>query len=122
MAKAALNAINGINLFGEDGSQLTTIHVDPDAQYRNYVILDTLLPKESHSKETDAALLCITGYPAFAIDDEQLRKETEQSVIDTLEVLLGGAGWGCVSLYCVALGQVWFQAFPERWSPHTEGR
>ena len=37
MAKAALDAINGVNLFGEDGSQLSTIHVDPDAQYRNYM-------------------------------------------------------------------------------------
>ena len=86
MAKAALDAINGLNLFGEDGSQLSMIHVDPDAQYRNYVILDTLLPKESRSKETDAAILCITGYPAFTIDDEELRKKSEQKVVNALEV------------------------------------
>ena len=93
MAKAALDAINGVNLFGEDGSQLSTIHVDPDAQYRNYVILDTLLPKESRSKETDAAILCITGYPAFTIDDEELRRRSEEKVVNTLEVINRRADW-----------------------------
>ena len=87
MAKAALDAINGLNLFGEDGTQMSTIHVDPDAQYRNYVILDTLLPKESRSKETDAAILCITGYPGFTIDDKELRRRSEEKVVNTLEVL-----------------------------------
>lgn len=50
MAKAALEAMNGINLFGEQGSSQSTIHVDPDAQYRNCIIFNTLLPKESSSK------------------------------------------------------------------------
>ena len=86
MAKAALEAMNGLNLFGEQGSLVSTIHVDPDAQYRNCVILNNLLPKESSSKETDASLLCITGYPAFAIDDPALRKKTEARVKELLEV------------------------------------
>ena len=86
MAKAALEAMNGLNLFGENGSSLSVIHVDPDAQYRNCVILNTLLPKESNSKEVDAALLLITGYPAFAIDDVNLSKATEQRVKKLLEV------------------------------------
>lgn len=77
MTKAALEAINGLNLFGSEGSSLSIIHVDPDAQYRNSIILGHLLPRESSSKETDASLLCITGYPAFAIDDPTLCKETE---------------------------------------------
>eukprot|EP00731_Ephydatia_muelleri_P025985 Em0018g85a len=85
MAKAALEAMNGLNLFGESGSSLSVIHVDPDAQYRNCVILNTLLPKESNSKEVDAALLLITGYPAFAIDDVNLSKTTEQRVKKLLE-------------------------------------
>ncbi len=86
MAKAALEAMNGVNLFGDQGSSLSIAHVDPDAQYRNCVILNTLLPKESSSKETDASLLCITGYPAFAIDDQQLCKRAEDRVKELLEV------------------------------------
>ena len=50
MAKAALEAMNGLNLFGESGCPQSTIHVDPDAQYRNSLILNTLLPRESTSK------------------------------------------------------------------------
>ena len=50
MAKAALEAMNGLNLFGEQGCPHSTIHVDPDAQYRNRLILNTLLPRESSSK------------------------------------------------------------------------
>jgi phosphorylase kinase alpha/beta subunit len=85
MAKSALDAIHGLNLFGEGGSPLYTVHVDPDAQYRNHVILDTLLPKESSSRETDSALLCITGFPAFGVKDESLLKETEDKVKNILE-------------------------------------
>ena len=86
MTKSALEAMNGINLFGDQGSSLSIIHVDPDAQYRNCVILNNLLPRESTSKETDASLLCITGYPAFAIDDQALCKKTEQRVKELLGV------------------------------------
>ena len=86
MTKAALEAMDGMNLFGEQGSLVSIIHVDPDAQYRNSVILNNLLPKESSSKETDASLLCISGYPAFAIDDPALRKKTEAKVKELLEV------------------------------------
>ena len=86
MTKSALEAMNGINLFGDQGSSLSIIHVDPDAQYRNCVILNNLLPRESTSKETDASLLCITGYPAFAIDDQALCKKTEHRVKELLGV------------------------------------
>lgn len=85
MAKAALNAIQGLNLLGDNGSPLMAIHVDPDAQYRNHVILTTLLPKESSSKGTDSALFCITGFPAFAIDSTDLCTLTERKVQSTLE-------------------------------------
>jgi phosphorylase kinase alpha/beta subunit len=84
MAKAALEALNGLNLFGEKGCPQSTIHVDPDAQYRNCLILNTLLPRESTSKETDASLLTVTGYPAFAIDDPDLQQATEVKVKETL--------------------------------------
>ena len=92
MAKAALEAMSGLNLFGSQGSSLSVIHVDPDAQYRNCVILSHLLPRESSSKETDASLLCITGYPAFAIDDPELCRLTEQRTCEILEVRGGKKG------------------------------
>lgn len=86
MAKAALEAMNGINLFGSEGSSVSTIHVDPDAQYRNCIILNNLLPRESTSKETDASLLFITGFPAFSIDDPNICKLTEQMTKEVLGV------------------------------------
>ena len=89
MAKAALDAIHGLNLFGDEGSSLSMIHVDPDAQYRNHVILSTLLPRESNSKDTDAALLCVTGFPAFSIENPELKRCTEERVIDRLECEFG---------------------------------
>ena len=89
MAKAAMDAIHGLNLLGDNGSSLSMIHVDPDAQYRNHVILSTLLPRESNSKETDAALLCVTGFPAFSIENSELKMSTEQRVVDKLECRYG---------------------------------
>ena len=86
LAKAALESMNRLNLFGEQGSSFSIIHVDPDAQYRNCVILNTLLPKESSSKESDASLLFITGYPGFSIDDPTLCKRTEDRVKELCEV------------------------------------
>jgi phosphorylase kinase alpha/beta subunit len=52
MAKAALEAINGCNLFGEKGSSVSVIYVDIDAHNRNRSIFETLLPRESSSKVT----------------------------------------------------------------------
>lgn len=50
MAKAALEAINGCNLFGEKGASWSVIFVDIDAHNRNRSIFETLLPRESSSK------------------------------------------------------------------------
>lgn len=88
MAKAALNAIHGLNLFGGSvgtSSSLSVVHVDPDAQYRNHVILSTLLPRESSSRETDSSLLTITGFPAFCIESPGLQASTESRVESMLE-------------------------------------
>ncbi|ODN04689.1 putative phosphorylase b kinase regulatory subunit beta [Orchesella cincta] len=51
MAKAALEAINGYNLFGDKGASWSVIFVDIDAHNRNRSIFETLLPRESSSKE-----------------------------------------------------------------------
>ncbi|XP_065827266.1 phosphorylase b kinase regulatory subunit beta-like [Oscarella lobularis] len=85
LAKGALEIINGLDLFGSQGSLSSTVYVDPDAHNRNRTILGSLLPRESSSKETDAALLAVVGYPAFAIDNPTLRKETKERILDKLQ-------------------------------------
>lgn len=50
MAKSALEAINGCNLFGDKGASWSVIYVDIDAHNRNRSIFETLLPRESSSK------------------------------------------------------------------------
>ncbi|MGM3308924.1 glycoside hydrolase family 15 protein [Anabaena sp. WFMT] len=84
MAKAALEAINGLNLFGIHGSQTSVIHVLPDEIARARITLESLLPRESGSKEVDAALLSIISYPAFAVEDVQLRERTFNKIITKL--------------------------------------
>ncbi|MEA5508043.1 glycoside hydrolase family 15 protein [Halotia wernerae UHCC 0503] len=82
MAKAALEAINGLDLFGVRGSQASVIHVLPDEVARARITLESLLPRESGSKEIDAALLSIISYPAFAVEDEQLRESPSETLRD----------------------------------------
>ncbi|BAZ33063.1 phosphorylase kinase alphabeta [Cylindrospermum sp. NIES-4074] len=84
MAKAALEAINGLNLFGVHGSQTSVIHVLPDEIARARITLESLLPRESGSKEIDGALLSIIAFPGFAVEDEQLRDRTRNDIITKL--------------------------------------
>ena len=44
-----------------------------------------MLPRESNSKEVDAALLAIIGFPAFAVEDRDLINLTRQTLIDKLQ-------------------------------------
>ncbi|WP_088894330.1 glycoside hydrolase family 15 protein [Leptolyngbya ohadii] len=90
MAKAALEAINGLDLFGVRGSQASVIHVLPDEIARARITLDSLLPRESASKEVDGALLSVIGFPAFAIEDQALVDRTRENVISKLE-----GNYGC---------------------------
>ncbi len=46
--------------------------------------LNSLLPRESSSKEIDAALLTIVGFPAFAVSDPCMAQETKEEVITKL--------------------------------------
>ncbi len=85
MAKAALEAINGLDLFGARGSQASVIHVLPDEIARARLTLASLLPRESSSKETDASLLSIIGFPAFAVTDPQLVARTRTKIVEKLE-------------------------------------
>lgn len=85
MAKAALEAMNNFNLFGADGSQSSIIHVVSDDIARTRITLESLLPRESISKEVDAAVLSVTGFPAFAVDDPALRAKTEALIVEKLQ-------------------------------------
>ncbi|ELK15354.1 Phosphorylase b kinase regulatory subunit beta [Pteropus alecto] len=85
LAKAALEAINGFNLFGNQGCSWSVIFVDLDAHNRNRQTLCSLLPRESRSHNTDAALLPCISYPAFALDDEALFNQTLDKVVRKLK-------------------------------------
>ncbi len=90
MAKAALEAMNNFNLFGKDGGQSSIIHVVSDDIARTRIALESLLPRESISKEVDAAVLSIIGFPAFAVDNETLRHQTQSQIIEKLQ-----GNYGC---------------------------
>jgi hypothetical protein len=46
--------------------------------------LNSLLPRESSSKEIDAGLLTIISYPAFAVENPSLYQETKEQIIEKL--------------------------------------
>ncbi|ANE56941.1 glycoside hydrolase family 15 protein [Methylomonas sp. DH-1] len=85
MAKAALEAMSGFNLFGKDGGQTAVIHVISDDIARSRITLESLLPRESISKEVDSAVLSVTGFPAFAVDNPELRARTERLIVEKLQ-------------------------------------
>jgi phosphorylase kinase alpha/beta subunit len=84
MAKAALEALDGFNLFNGVASQEAVIHVIPSDIARTRFTLEGLLPRESNSKETDAALLSIIGYPGYAVENEKLVKRTRDKIVKKL--------------------------------------
>lgn len=84
MAKAALGAMNGLNLFGVRGGPASVIHVLPDEIARSRATLESLLPRESSSKEVDAALLSVISFPAFAVESQELSDRTRTKILDKL--------------------------------------
>lgn len=62
----------------------------PDEITRNYTTLHSALPRESNSKEIDAALLSVIGFPAFAVGDAKLVERTRNEIIEKL-----GGKYGC---------------------------
>ncbi len=84
MAKAALEALDGFNLFGNVSCNEAVIHVISNDIARSRFTLQGLLPRESNSKETDAALLSIIGYPAYAVEDEELVNLTRNRILEKL--------------------------------------
>lgn len=85
MAQAALEAMSGFNLFGIEGDQSSVIHVMPDEIARTRLTLQSLLPRESASKEVDAATLSVIGFPAFAVEDPELIDRTRRKIVEKLE-------------------------------------
>ncbi|RCI02792.1 hypothetical protein CU098_004590 [Rhizopus stolonifer] len=90
MACAALRAINGVNLFGARGGPSSTIYVLPDEMTRNKITLQSVLPRESNSKEVDGSVLSVIGFPAFAVEDADLVEYTKNDAKKKLE---GRYGW-----------------------------
>ena len=50
MAKAALEAMNELDLFGSNGGPRSVIHVSSDYIYWCHSVLKSMLPRESFSK------------------------------------------------------------------------
>lgn len=84
MAKAALEAMNELDLFGGRGGPASVIHILADEAQKCQAVLQSMLPRESNSKEVDAALLSIIGFPAFAIEDPNLIQLTRKEILEKL--------------------------------------
>ncbi|XP_045533876.1 probable phosphorylase b kinase regulatory subunit alpha isoform X6 [Papilio machaon] len=85
MAKAALEAMNELDLFGARGGPSSVIHVLADEAQKCQAVLQSMLPRESNSKELDSGLLSIISYPAFAVDDPQLISKTRDTIVNKLQ-------------------------------------
>jgi phosphorylase kinase alpha/beta subunit len=80
LVKAALEALEGLDLYGPHGDGGCSLHIPHDAIVRLRRALTGLLPRESASKEVDAACLSVIGYPAWAVEDPQLVERTRTKI------------------------------------------
>jgi phosphorylase kinase alpha/beta subunit len=87
MVKAALEALEGLDLYGPHGDGSCCLVIPHDAIVRLRRALQGLLPRESASKEVDSACLSVIGYPAWAVEDPQLAERTRAKI----RAELGGA-------------------------------
>jgi phosphorylase kinase alpha/beta subunit len=62
----------------------------PDEMTRNKITLQSVLPRESNSKEVDGSVLSIIGFPAFAVEDPDVIERTREDAKKKLE---GRYGW-----------------------------
>ncbi|KAG7321424.1 hypothetical protein KOW79_015839 [Hemibagrus wyckioides] len=85
MAKAALEALDGLNLFGAKGGPESVVHALADDIQRCQSILSSMLPRASTSKEVDAGVLSIISYPAFAVEDVDIVNITKEEIISRLQ-------------------------------------
>ncbi|XP_043210749.1 probable phosphorylase b kinase regulatory subunit alpha, partial [Amphibalanus amphitrite] len=84
MAKAAMEALNDLDLFGAHGGPASVIHILPDEVQKCQAVLQSMLPRESISKELDSGLLSIIGFPAFAVSDAATINATRLAVEEKL--------------------------------------
>uniref|UniRef100_A0A8C5D0B9 Phosphorylase b kinase regulatory subunit n=1 Tax=Gadus morhua TaxID=8049 RepID=A0A8C5D0B9_GADMO len=85
MAKAALEALDELNLFGAKGGPGSVVHALADDIQHCQSILSSMLPLASMSKEVDAGTLAILTYPAFAVEDMALVNLTKEEIISKLQ-------------------------------------
>ncbi|RWS17764.1 hypothetical protein B4U79_14260 [Dinothrombium tinctorium] len=85
LAKAALEAMNELDLFGGRGGSASVIHVLADEAQKCHAVLQSMLPRESNSKEVDAALLSVIGFPAFAVENPDLIEITRNEILTKLK-------------------------------------
>ena len=90
LSLAALEALDNFDLYGPRGDRSTQVHIFPDEIARARITLHSLLPRESASKQVDAATLAVIGFPAFAVSDEELVERTRASIVDLLQ-----GNYGC---------------------------
>ncbi|MEO1002278.1 MAG: glycoside hydrolase family 15 protein [Cyanobacteria bacterium J06638_7] len=90
LVKAALEALQGLDLYGPHGDGSACLVIPHDAIVRLRRALLGLLPRESASKEVDAACLAVIGYPAWAVEDSQLVERTRTRIRSDLS---GGYGY-----------------------------
>lgn len=85
MAKAAMEAMNELDLFGARGGPTSVIHVLADEAQKCQAVLQSMLPRESNSKELDSGLLSIISFPAFAVDEPNLIYLTREAILKKLQ-------------------------------------
>lgn len=85
MAKAALEALDELNLFGAKGGPGSVVHALADDIQHCQSILNSMLPRASTSKEIDAGILSIISYPAFAVEDISIVNLTKEEIISKLQ-------------------------------------
>ncbi|CAL7948194.1 unnamed protein product [Xylocopa violacea] len=85
MAKAAMEAMNELDLFGARGGPTSVIHVLADEAQKCQAVLQSMLPRESNSKELDSGLLSVISFPAFAVDEPNLIQLTRDTITRKLQ-------------------------------------
>jgi len=80
LVKAALEALEGLDLYGPHGDGSCRLTIPHDSIVRLRRALRSLLPRESSSKEVDSACLAVIGYPAWAVEDPQLVQRTRDKI------------------------------------------
>ena len=80
MCLSALEACDGLSFFGGKMS----LHVTPDDISKCRLSLNSMLPRESNSKELDSGILFALSYPGFCSVDAEVREATYAKIGEKL--------------------------------------